>query len=68
MGIQDRDYMRSAKPVRRASDQRSPGDPRSANDIFLPGTVHAKPRRLPRILIAACVMAIVMVIGALLLG
>ena len=45
MGIQDRDYMRSARPIRRASDQRSPGDPRSADDVFLPGTVHARPRK-----------------------
>lgn len=45
MGIQDRDYMREGRRVTRASDQRSPGDPRTASDIFLPGTVHARPRR-----------------------
>jgi hypothetical protein len=58
MGLQDRDYMRSARQIRRASDQRSPGDPRSADDVFLPGTVHARPRRRIRtVIVVASVLA-----------
>ncbi len=45
MGLQDRDYMRDTPRVTRATHQRRPGDPRSAAEVFLPGTVHARPRR-----------------------
>lgn len=63
MGIQDRDYMRSARPIRRASDQRSPGDPRSADDVFLPGTVHVRPRSRMRTAIVVASVLVGILIG-----
>ena len=65
MGLQDRDYMRSARRVKRASDQRAPGDPRSGDEVFLPGTVHAQPRR-SRTGVIMGVCAIVAVVAILL--
>lgn len=59
MGIQDRDYMRSGRRVTRASDQRRPGDPRTADDVFLPGTVHASRRRRPWTMVAVAIVSFV---------